>query len=115
MGSPELRPPEQPEQVEDWSHFSDCCPTLVENSNLCHIHRSGRVTGTLKYNETKQHEESDRAELGHLCIQIISEEEQLKHGKVLASEAQIIWLETSHYGPDGNSTSLVPTNVQNLL
>lgn len=54
MGSPELRPPEQPEQVEDWSNFSECCPTLVENSNMCHIDRSGRVTGTLKYKETKQ-------------------------------------------------------------
>lgn len=98
-----------------------CCPTLVENSNLCHIHRSGRVTGTLSVKtqyRTKMPEESGHAELGHRCIQM-SEEEQLelgvKHGKAMASEAQIIWLETSHYGPDGNSTSLVPTNVQNLL
>lgn len=39
----------------------------------------------------------------------------VKHGKMMASEAQIIWLETSHYGPNGNSTCRVPTNVQNLL
>lgn len=97
---------------------SECCPTLVEN-NLCHIHRSGRVTGTLMYEETKPTlrnltMQSQATFVFRWCLRGRTEF-GVKPGKVTASEAQIIWLETSHYGPDGNSTSLVPTNAQNLL
>lgn len=78
--------------------------------NLCHIHRSGRVTGTLMYEETKPTLRNptmqNQATFVFRCLRGRTEF-GVKPGK--------IWLETSHYGPDGNSTSLVPTNAQNLL
>lgn len=99
--------------MEDWSHFSECRLTTSGKNNITcreaafiEVARALEVT---KYKKTKQTREV------RICKTSTprSNEFEVKHGKLIASEVQIIWLEISHYGPDGNSTSQVPMDVQN--